>query len=77
MTTINDALAREIIHASVSGGAEALGHYHSPSHASAVRALAGRRSRPAPGLEIARRLAAALRSSFAAPAVQPACCPAA
>ena len=76
MITINDALAREIIHASVSGGPSTLGHYQSPSHASGLRALAAaRRNRSRPVLEGIRRLTDTIRAAFAMPA-QPACCPA-
>ena len=75
MTEINDALGREIIHASVSGGPAALSHYHAPSHASALRALVvAQRRQSRPGLGSARRAATAIRAAFAAPA-QPACCP--
>ncbi len=73
---INDALAHEIIHASVSGGPTALGRFHSPSHSSALRALvATQQKRLRPGLGVARRVTASIRSAFAAP-TQPACCPA-
>jgi hypothetical protein len=76
MITVNDALAREIIHASVSGGPGMLGHYRSRSHASGLRALAAARSdRSRPVLERLRRLTDTIRAAFAMPA-QPACCPA-
>lgn len=74
MDTVNDTLARQIIHASITGGPNRLRHYQSPTHPSATGW--GPLDLPAGAVIAAIRALPERIAARIAPAPQPACCPA-
>jgi hypothetical protein len=75
---INDALADQIIRASIADGPVAAGRYQSPAHASGLRALIGtRRHRSGSTIQGGiHRLTETVRSAFTTSAPAPCCAPA-